>query len=258
MKYRTHSRYLCLALLVSVLPTQATASESLQALLERTGKTIAAFTDQFSEVTCTELVTQSKLNKNGKTDYQEESSFDLLVTLNAAAGDLTLEESRLPIRVAKRTKQVPLLVSNGFSTLLLVFHPYYQRHFEFALLDEVTPGKPVRVSFRHLKNTPSPSALLLRGREYPLDLAGTAWIDPQAATISRVTAELAGGMEDVGLRVFQSDVQYAPVMLPGLSQPYWLPETAAIDVETLRQHWKNLHRFTRYKRFSVSTDSSTP
>jgi hypothetical protein len=28
---------------------------------------------------------------------------------------------------------------------------------------------------------------------------------------------------------------------------------ATIDVETPKQHWRNIHRFTEYKRFSVST-----
>jgi hypothetical protein len=32
----------------------------------------------------------------------------------------------------------------------------------------------------------------------------------------------------------------------------WIPESAMIDLETPRQHWRNLHRFTNYKRFDVN------
>jgi len=32
--------------------------------------------------------------------------------------------------------------------------------------------------------------------------------------------------------------------------------TATIEVETTRQHWRNTHRFSDYKRFSVSTQES--
>ncbi len=58
-------------------------------------------------------------------------------------------------------------------------------------------------------------------------------------------------MEDLGVRVLHSDVQYAPVKLKDASM--WLPTTATIEVETPRQHWRNVHRFTNYRRFSVTT-----
>jgi hypothetical protein len=32
-----------------------------------------------------------------------------------------------------------------------------------------------------------------------------------------------------------------------------MPNEASIEVETKRQHWRNTHRFTDYKRFSVDT-----
>jgi hypothetical protein len=31
-----------------------------------------------------------------------------------------------------------------------------------------------------------------------------------------------------------------------------MPVSATIDVETPRQHWRNVHRFTQYKRFSAT------
>jgi hypothetical protein len=34
--------------------------------------------------------------------------------------------------------------------------------------------------------------------------------------------------------------------------PYWMPISAVIDVETMRRHWRNVHRFTGYKRFCAT------
>ena len=35
---------------------------------------------------------------------------------------------------------------------------------------------------------------------------------------------------------------------------YWFPAQATVEVETQRQHWRNTHMFTDYKRFAVSTE----
>jgi hypothetical protein len=98
------------------------------------------------------------------------------------------------------------------------------------------------------------AALALRGREYPLELSGTAWIDPQTGAIQKIVAEIGNTMEDVGLKNLRSEVEYAPVPFRGVKDTYWFPAQARVEVETPRQHWRNTHRFTDYKRFSVDTE----
>jgi len=59
-------------------------------------------------------------------------------------------------------------------------------------------------------------------------------------------------MADVGLQSLQTEVLYAPVKFQGGTEAYWLPTSALIDVESVHQHWRNLHRFTAYHRFETS------
>jgi len=148
-----------------------------------------------------------------------------------------------------------LLLSNGFSTLFLIFHPYYSAGFEFRLDgQESIDGRAfAKVHFQHIRGTRSPAALAVRGREYPLDLAGTAWIDPETGVIAKLEAELESGMDDVGLRTMRTEVRYAPVSFDDPSHPYWLPAQATVEVESTHQHWRNIHAFSGYKRFSVNT-----
>lgn len=233
------------------------ANDDLDDLLARTSQQVAAFLDQFSEVKCTEQVTQEKLGKGEKVELKEESAYDYLVILSNAGGELSLNESRLAVHESKPDKKnTPLLVSNGFATLFLVFHPYYADSFRFtALKDDVVVGRLVRqVAFLHIPGTRSPAALALRGREYPLELSGTAWIDPQTGAITKMTAGIGASMEDVGLKTLRSEVEFAPVPFRNMKQIYWFPAQARVEVQTPRQHWRNIHRFTDYKRFSVSTE----
>jgi hypothetical protein len=230
---------------------------TLDNLLARTGTQVTGFLDQFSDVKCTERVEQEKLGKDGKVELKDESTYDYLVILTNPGGELSLDESRLAVKAAKPDKKnMPLLISNGFATLFLIFHPYYAQSFQFALLEnEVVAGRPLKkVGFQHIPGTRSPAALALRGREYPLELSGTAWIDPETGVITKIVAEIGNSMDDVGLKSLRSEVEFAPAPFRDMKQPYWFPVQASVEVETPRQHWRNTHHFTDYKRFSVSTE----
>jgi hypothetical protein len=226
-------------------------------LLNRTGEQVSKFLGQFSEVKCTEKVTQEKLGKEDKVELKEESSYDYLVILTNTGGELSLDESRLAVHEAKVDKKnTSLLVTNGFATLFLVFHPYYAGSFRFtAQGDELVGGHLLsKISFQHVRGTRSIAALALRGKEYPLEVSGTAWVDPQTAVITKIVAEIGDSMQDVGLKTLRSEVEYAPVPFRGMKETYWFPSQATVEVETPRQHWRNTHRFTDYKRFSVDTE----
>jgi hypothetical protein len=111
-----------------------------------------------------------------------------------------------------------------------------------------------KVTFQHVPGMKSPAALALRGREYPLELTGTAWIDPQTGSIAKIQAGIGDALVDVGLKSLSSEIDFAPVTFSDSKQVYWFPAQARIEVETPRQHWRNLHQFTAYKKFSVSTE----
>src|ERR1700690_159529 len=266
MKCRTQiaklSRLGLWALLAGVvLCAQTSAQESnaqrLTDLLSRTGDQTVAFLDQFSDVKCTEHVSQEKLGKEDKVELKEDSSYDYLVILTNSGGDLSLSESRLPLHDAKPDrKNTSMLLSNGFATLFLVFHPYYAQAFQFNLAGEETINGRVldKVSFQHIAGMKSPAALALRGREYPLELSGTAWIVPQTGTIAKIEAGIGDTLQDVGLKSLQAEIEFAPLPLADPKLVYWFPTRASVEVQTPRQHWRNLHQFTDYKKFSVASE----
>ncbi|MFI5113301.1 MAG: hypothetical protein ACHP9S_10770 [Terriglobales bacterium] len=227
-------------------------------IVDRARAQVGNFIKLFSEVRCTEEVSQFKLTKKGKVEHQEKSVYDYLVIAQESGSDLSLQESRLEQQGAARKTNVPMLVTNGFATLLLVFHPSYQDSFDFSPPEvDVANGQTLaKVHFRHRPNKPSTTELVLRGREYPLDLTGTAWIDPESGSIVRIEAELAQSMDDIGLRVLRTDVEYAPVTLRGVDATLRLPSVAKVEVETARQHWRNVHRFHGYQHFDVSVEET--
>jgi len=262
-QFMKHSPHCLLVLLmlagISVAGTTPPTpdEQKLNDILMRTADQTSGFLDEFSDVKCTELVRQLKLGKDDKVELKEESTYDYLVILTNNSGELSLSESRIPVREAKRDrKNTSMLLSNGFATLFLVFHPSYAQAFKFSLAGEEAVGGHLleKVSFQHVQGMKSPAALALRGREYPLELTGTAWIEPQTGSIAKIEAGVADTLVDVGLKSLDSEIDFSPMPFPDLKKTYWFPTQARVEVETPKQHWRNLHQFTAYKKFSVSTE----
>jgi hypothetical protein len=232
-------------------------AQRLSDLLDRTGAQTSAFLEQFSDVKCTEHVRQEKLGKDNRVELKEDSTFDYLIILTNISGELNLSESRLPVHEAKRDRgNTSMLLSNGFATLFLVFHPFYAEAFNFNFAgNETIDGRSLqKISFQHVRGMKSPAALALRGREYPLELSGTAWIEPQTGSIAKLEAGIGETLQDVGLKSLHSEIDFAPLPFGKQEPVYWFPTEATVEVETPRQHWRNLHQFTEYKRFSVDTE----
>ncbi len=255
--------WVCAASAALLPSVTARGQDPPPAPLERVTAGVTGFLARLSDVECTEQVTQIDFAKSGKIDYQEHSTFDYVVLTQNNAEKPSVVESRLAKQAATHRKDLPLLVTNGFATLLLIFHPYYEPSFEFAPpVTEILDGKPTqRIDFRHIKGLRTTTALLEQGREYPLELSGSAWIDPASGAVVKMRVGLESPMTDIGLKDFRAEVRYAPVTFHDNAQPFWLPASAAIDVESLHHRWRNLHEFTAYHLFSTSVETkvgSTP
>lgn len=245
-----------LLLLIAGAQSAEAQSEPLDRLLDRTGVSVARFLDQLGDVHCSETVLQEKISLKGKTEEHLQSSYDYLLLTQFHGSEPLLYEARQAQREAHAKKNVSMLVTNGFATQLLVFHPYYQSSFTFERLPDVTMGGKtyVQVHFQHVKGRLSPAVLLLRGREYPLSLSGTARIDPETGAVVHISTELGAPMDDLGLKSFRTEVDYSAVSFPRNPKTYWLPQQATVEVNTARQHWKNQHRFSDYRLFSVNVE----
>ena len=228
---------------------------SIDDILSRASVHVNHLVDQFSNVQCIERVEQEKLRPDGKVERKEQTSFNYLILLTDNSGELNLQESRIAVHETKADKKnTPMLLSNGFATLFLIFHPTYSGAFRFTDAGpETLNGRVVeKITFEHVAGTRSPAALALRGREYPLELSGTAWIEPESGVIAKIDAGIGDTLADVGLKSLNSEIEFVAQKFG--AQSYWLPAQASVDVETPRQHWHNIHQFTDYKAFSVSSE----
>ncbi len=226
------------------------------AALQKARQSVEKFFEQSANVVCTENVSQMILGKNGKQAYREESLFDYQLQANPGSGSLRLVETRETRKAAFRDSSRTLLITNGFTSMLLIVHPTYEASYSFEPAGEesVDGTAYVKIHFQAIPGTSSPAALQLRGKNYPIPLSGMMWIDKQTGAISKLVASVDASLSDLGLQSMRSEIHYATVHFHDPEEFYWMPMSAIIDVETPRQRWRNVHRFTQYKRFKATIE----
>jgi hypothetical protein len=244
-----------LVLLAAPSSLRAGGLEDLQALLQKTRAQVEQFARNLSSIRYEESVVQEKLKQNGKIAYKQEIAFDSLILIRFNHGELGVEESRFLERQPARGDRRPFLQTKGFSILAMVFHPYYEESFQFSRLDnEMLDGTLLaRLRFEYISGKPTPVLYQIIGGDRPISLSGVAWVDPGSGIIHRIDADLTPSLADLGLKSLRAELRYGQVTLADDPQPRWLPVTATIDLETPKQHWRNIHRFSNYRHYSVQT-----
>jgi hypothetical protein len=231
----------------------AAASPSLDALV-LARKHVQEYFEKFSDLTCKESVTQIVLNNSGHAIYRENSAYDYQFEASGVSGTLKFNETRESRNPAFRDPARTLLVTTGFASLLLVAHPMYEASYVFepAGTETISGVSYTMVRFVPVPGASSPASLRLRGKNYPLPISGTLWIEPRSGAIVKLEAKVDSSLSDLGLAGMRSEVHYALHSFREPAESVWIAESAVIDVETPRQHWRNLHRFSDYKRFNVN------
>ncbi len=235
---------------------QAQTSGALSGLLTKTRTQVEHFADQFSYLRYDDDVVEAKLKNNDKVAYQQEVVYDSLLRMSFDEGKLRVDEQRLVAKPPRRVESRPLLQTYGFSTLEMVFHPYYESSFRFSDSgNDVQQGRMLeKVAFQHIPNTPSPILYQTLGPDRALSVTGVAWIDPATGEIYRIDAVISYGVSDIGIKSIEASLVFRPVVLQDENEPELLPVRATIDLETPHQHWRNIHRFSDYRKYRVAVN----
>jgi hypothetical protein len=205
-----------------------------------------------SSVACTETLTETKLNLKDKTEERRRQTFDYLVLVDTDDGGLAVTESRVEQGSSKKTEAKPLLASTGFATMMLILHPYYQNSFAFSDLGTAEQDGRTwrRLGFTFQPGKRSPSILRSGAQEFALAWQGEALLDEATGQVVSIHASIGSQLEEIGIVSLDATVHFAPA---SGDSGQWLPAEAVIDLKTQHQHWRNVHTFSNYKHFEVTT-----
>jgi len=242
--------------LFACFAAKAQSASSLGDVLSKTHSAVERFAEQFSLIRYEEDFVQQKLKNNDRVAYKQETFFDSIIRLHFDDGKINVDEQRLIERLPRKPESRPLMSTYGFSTLAMIFHPYYESSFRFTDggVDSLQGKALTEIHFVHIPGTPTPVLYQMVGADKPMEVSGTAWVDPATGDIYRIQAGLDFNSENVGVKKIRADLTFSPITLKGQINPEIFPSVATIDLETAKQHWRNIHHYSDYRAYRVSTN----
>jgi len=229
----------------------------LASILSSVGTTVEAFFANFPNTSSVEQVHSERLHGKQKVSSSLDQKFRYLCFTPARAFGPGFEEYRSDLAGS----QAGLLgladgfmLTSGFASTSLVFHPAYQSQAEFRYLGRQRVGgrdadvvafaqQPAKAkvngSFNYgLINTTTFSQ-------------GLAWIDSENYQIIRLRTDLLRPLMEVKLEKITTDILYGETHFKDVAIGFWVPTEVTVDVDWNGRHLRNEHRYSEFKVFNV-------
>jgi tetratricopeptide (TPR) repeat protein len=231
--------------------------DQLATVLAKTGQDVQAFFRNFSNTMSEEQVREARLGKKGETKDLMEENFQYLLLAKPERWGVGLEEYRTDKhgdRTGSKGLNAGFMLTSGFASASLVFHPAYQSGASFRLLGQQTvAGHPCYVLA--FAQTPEKAQMVERfntDRDSILVLfQGIAWIDSNSYKIVRLRSDLLSPQPKIRLERQTTEITYEPVQFKELASAMWLPSEVAVTVEWRGRTFRNSHTYSRFKLFNT-------
>ena len=147
------------------------------------------------------------------------------------------------------------MVTSGFSSASLIFHPAYQGQSTFRYLgrQEMDGVDAYVVAYAQI-----PGKSKLNGSFKSRDgfvttfTQGLAWVNPQTYQIMRLRSDLLKPLPEVQLQRQTTDITYAAVRFRNMDGSYWLPRNVTVTVTWAHRRLRNEHEYSGFRAFSVA------
>jgi tetratricopeptide (TPR) repeat protein len=237
----------------------ATGQEDVADILKKAGENVQSFFDNFQNTMSVEQVREERLNKDGKVKDSLDQKFQYLLVTKPEKWGLGLEEFRTNShgdRTAPTGLDSGMMITSGFASTSLLFHPAYQSGATFRYLGKQTVNghdcvvvafaqKPEKAQMVERFNTKNESVLVL--------FQGLAWIDAQSYKVVRLRTDLLKPQTKIRLERQTTEITYDPVQFKTLSAAIWLPSQVAVTVQWQGRTYRNMHTYSDFKLFNTGT-----
>jgi hypothetical protein len=250
----------------------ASTREAQSLLLVKVRNRVEELFRDFPNTSSRERISLEMLNQNGATarsltrEFQyllfaqsiepERGSPNSAVLLSAETGKIKIEE----VRTDSKGSEIDILklgesfvVTGGYVTVPLHFHPYYQDGSVFRYVGRETTGNRNHViAFAQL-----PEKARLAGSFHTsagsimFFVQGFAWIDPSTYQIVRMRTDLLKPLTQAGLMEQTTRIEMAEVQFSETGRRLWLPHEVVVNSRSMGYNFRNRHQYSRYRLFTV-------
>ena len=148
------------------------------------------------------------------------------------------------------------LITEGFVSAPLYFHPLYQGDSRFRYLGEelIAKRRTEVVAFAQKATARARELFTVRGGQQFALAQGIAWIDPADGQIVWMLKETASPALEIGLESQITQLNFGEVRFKGDTAALWLPRQVKVETKLSGVVYRNTHFYSDFKQFSVQTE----
>jgi tetratricopeptide (TPR) repeat protein len=238
-----------------VKPSVAAATSCpTEQVLQASGEKVKELVDNIARFAAIEDMLHEQLDKSGNPISKETRKFDYIASISETRpGFLGTSEYR---NARYGTPDLPdHIVTTGFVSLALIFHPDMRDNFEMTCegLGQWHGQATWLMYFRQRDDKPSRIADYVVGdQRYPIKLKGRAWITADSFQIAHMESDLASPLPRFPIE--HQIAEYGPIHFTKRNVDLWLPEYVDIYFELNKHRYYRRHSFDHYMLFSVNAE----
>jgi Tfp pilus assembly protein PilF len=235
----------------------ATDQKQLDSILSAVGKTVAEFFRNFPNTTSLEQIHQEKLGRKQKVGAALDQKFHYLCFTPADAWGPGFDEYRVDssgARASPQGLQDGFMLTSGFASASLLFHPTYQSQAAFRYLgrQKVNGRDTYVIAFAQQPAKARLNGAFKSGQISMTTLSqGLAWVDSESYEITRLRTDLLMPLSEVKLERATTEIAFGPVHFKGIGKEFSVPRQVTVTVDWNGRHLRNEHRYSEFKLFNV-------
>lgn len=224
----------------------------LKDILAAVGKNVSDLFAGLPNICSIEKVQQEKLAHDGKVNASLESKYRYLAMAPSHPWGPSIDEFRADGQ-GHQTPQAGLsensMLTEGFVSAPLVFHPTYQSGSTFRLLGrQKVKGRSTYVIV--YAQDPAKSSLagsFSMGKVVrPTYTQGIAWVDGENYQVLRIVSDLVAPLPPVRLDKETTDITFGAVQFKQATQTFWLPQAVTVVVDWNGRTYRNSHSYSEF------------
>ncbi len=232
--------------------------DELGFLLGKVGEKVKEFIANFPNTISKERIRQERVRADGTISSHVEQEVEYLLFLRKGGTVMKWIEERTdnkgkPVRL-KRLPNESFLTS-GFALYCVLLFPDYQGASRFRYL-----GRQSREPYAHLISfAQRPEKGGIPGRFQMQEVSvtiwsqGLLWVDPKTYQIIRMKADLLEPKPEAGLTRQTTVISYCEHQFSAKGMSLWLPCQVVVTMEYSSRIYRNLHRYSNYRLFTVES-----
>jgi len=224
----------------------------LKDILAAAGKNVADLFTGLPNICSVEKIQHEKLNHDGKVDDSKEFKYRYLALAPSHPWGPSIDEYRADWQ-GKENPQMGLsdgsMLTEGFVSAPLVFHPAYQSGSSFRLLgrQKVKGRSTYVIAYAQEPAKTGLFGTFSYGNTTRLTYTqGLVWIDADNYQIIRIVSDLLNPLPLVRLDRETTDITFSEVQFKQVVQKFWLPEKVTVTLDWNGRYYRNNHAYSDF------------